>query len=207
MQSNRELVLYYTDVDGRLVRIFLPLLFGVFAAGGLWLLFLWVTALPSATMHVVMVGLVLWPGTLLFSWLTARLAVAAWRSGHRHWWLRLSSTGFEVNDRIFAARRYDWREIDKFMLVAPSDQIENAVVVPGKTFIEVLKAGPTQLPAFRVGFHCVPGHRPRLANRLFGGLRSTDGARPDGVVMGFWDRPFHEAVDLMNQWLRRYRST
>ena len=146
MQSNRELVLYYTDVDGRLVRIFLPLLFGVFAAGGLWLLFLWVTALPSATMHVVMVGLVLWPGTLLFSWLTARLAVAAWRSGHRHWWLRLSSTGFEVNDRIFAARRYDWREIDKFMLVAPSDQIENAVVVPGKTFTEVLKAGPAQLP-------------------------------------------------------------
>jgi hypothetical protein len=206
MRSNRELVLYYTDVDGWLVRIFLPLLFGVFATGGLWLLFLWVTALPSATVPVVMVGLALSPGTLLFSWLTARLAVVAWRSGRRHWWLRLTSTGFEINDRIFSVRRYEWREIDKFMLVAPSAHVENAVMVPGKTFTGVLKDGG-QPAAFRVGFQCAPGHRPRLAKLLLGGLRAADGTRPDGVVMGYWDRPFDEAVELMNQWLRRYRTT
>jgi len=35
--GDERLVLYHTDVDGRFVRVFLPVLFGVFAAGGLWL--------------------------------------------------------------------------------------------------------------------------------------------------------------------------
>jgi hypothetical protein len=29
---------------------------------------------------------------------------------------------------------------------------------------------------------------------------------PDGIVMGYWDRPFDEAVDLMNEWLARYKT-
>ncbi len=37
--------LNYTDVDGRLVRIFLPMFFGAFAAGGLWFLYLLVATL------------------------------------------------------------------------------------------------------------------------------------------------------------------
>jgi hypothetical protein len=76
---------------------------------------LWVIELPSATVPVVVVGLVLCPGTVLFSWLTMRLAATAWRSGRGAWWLRLSSKGFEINDRVFTARRYEWHAIDKFM--------------------------------------------------------------------------------------------
>jgi len=205
--GDQELVLYYTDVDGRFIRIFLPVLFGVFATGGLWLQFLWVTELPSATVPVIAVGLILCPGTLLFSWLTIRLAAAAWRSGRGDWWLRLSGKCFEVNDRIFTPQRYEWHEIDKFMLVAPSAHIEHAVVAPGKTFVEAFRDGGTQSPAFRVGFHCSPGHRRKLASKLFSGLRGRDGTRVDGLVMGYWDRPFDEAVDLMNEWLARYKTT
>jgi hypothetical protein len=43
--GDQELVLHYTDMDGRAVRIFLPVLFGVFAALPLWLLFLAVNQL------------------------------------------------------------------------------------------------------------------------------------------------------------------
>jgi hypothetical protein len=206
-QSNgeRELVLYYTDVDGRFVRILFTAFFGVLAIGCLWLLFQWVTDLPTGSTDLVVPGLFLWPGTLLFCWITVRLAIAAWRSARGHWWLRLTSTGFEVNDRIFGARRYDWQEINRFMLVAPSDQVQTAVVLPGQTFTGALKAGPGQLPMLRVGFQCAPGHRPRLA-KLSGDLRGRDGTRADGVVMGYWDRPFNEAVDLMNDWLAGYRT-
>ncbi len=31
------------------------------------------------------------------------------------------------------------------------------------------------------------------------------GGTADGYVMGWWDRPFDEAVDLMNEWLTRHR--
>jgi hypothetical protein len=204
--GDERLVLYHTDVDGRFVRVFLPVLFGVFAAGGLWLLFLWVTALPTATAHVVVVGLVLCPGTLLFSWLSVRLTAAAWRSGRGDWWLRLSSKGFEVNDRTFTPRRYEWREIDKFMLVAPSAQVDRAAVAPAKTFAQALKDGGAQSPAFRVGFRCSPGHRRSPATRLFSDVRGRDGTKADGLIIGYWDRPFDEAVDLMNEWLTRYNT-
>jgi hypothetical protein len=30
--------------------------------------------------------------------------------------------------------------------------------------------------------------------------------RVDGLVMGYWDRPFDEAVDLMNEWHARYKA-
>jgi hypothetical protein len=38
------------------------------------------------------------------------------------------------------------------------------------------------------------------------GAHDHDGTKADGVVMGYWDRPFDEAVDLMNAWLRRNRA-
>jgi hypothetical protein len=133
--GDQELVLHYTDMDGRAVRIFLPVLFGVFAALPLWLLFLAVNQLlvfmglgltgppfedPSATWPpVVAVGLVLFLGIWMFGWLTVVVGMASWRSTRGSWWLRLSSRGFEVNDRLPGRpRRYEWREIDKFMLIA-----------------------------------------------------------------------------------------
>jgi hypothetical protein len=181
-----ELVLYHTDVDGLFVRIFLPGLFGVLALGAFWLVWLWVTALPSASLRVVASGRALWPATLLSSWLAMRLTVAAWRSGRGHWWLRLTSRGFEINERVLAARHHDWREIDRFMLVAPSAQ--DAVMTQGETFADVLRDGDGPL-AFRLGYRCVPGHRRRFTHLLYRGLQGTDGAPVDGLVMGYWDRP------------------
>ena len=35
------------------------------------------------------------------------------------------------------------------------------------------------------------------------GLRDRDGTEADGLITGYWDRPFEEAVDLMNAWLTR----
>jgi hypothetical protein len=59
----------------------------------------------------------------------------------------------------------------------------------------------------RAGTGCVlpgVGRRRKLASKLYGGLRGGDGKRVDGLVMGYWDRPFDGAVDLMNEWRTRY---
>ena len=105
----------------------------------------------------------------------------SWRSARGGWWLRLSSRGFEVNDRPGRPRRYDWREIDKFTLV----------------------------DGVQVCFRYTPGRRRTLANkswRAISGLRDSDGTKADGLVMGYWDRPCDQAVDLMYSWLTRYRA-
>lgn len=196
--------LNYTDVDGRLVRIFLPMFFGAFAAGGLWFLYLLVVHSPSIPLAAAVTGLILVAVTWLFSWLAVRVAVVSWRSGRGDWWLRLSTSGFEVNDRIFRPRRYEWRDIEKFMLVAPSAQIEHAVVAPGISFREAATDGGVRLPAFRVGFALSTGHRRSLSRKLFADFSGRDGTRADGTVMGHWDRPFDAAVDLMNEWRSRY---
>jgi hypothetical protein len=57
-----------------------------------------------------------------------------------------------------------------------------------------------------VGFRCSPWRRRYLAGKLFSDLRGRDGTRVDGLVMGYWDRPFDEAVDLMNEWHGRYKA-
>ena len=201
-----ELRLHYTDKDGRLVRIFVSLTFGAIAAGTLWPLFPWVVNLSSAPLPVVILGLALMPVAWLLTWLALRLTVLSLRSGRGGWWLRLDSKGFEVNDRLLRPRRYGWREIDKFMLVAPSGQVEHAVVAPGSTFAEAAKNTAAQPSPMSVGFSYAPGHRRAFGVHFSGGLRSRDGTRADGVIMGFWDRPFDEAVDLMNEWLKRYRA-
>ncbi len=196
--------LNYTDVDGRLVRIFLQMLFGAIAAGGLWFLYLLVAYPPSTPLAAAAIGLVLIACTWLFGWLALRVAVISWRSGRGDWWLRLSSSGFEVNDRIRRPRRYEWRDIEKFMLVAPSDQIEHAVLAPSISFGEAVKDGGVQHPVFRVGFALSNRHRRSSSRKLFGDFSGRDGTKADGTVMGYWDRPFDEAVDLMNEWRSRY---
>ena len=201
-----ELRLHYTDVDGRFARIFLPMFFGGFAAAGAWFLFLLVVYPPSAPLGIALAAVVLTAITWLFGWLAVRLAVLAWRSGRGGWWLRLSGSGFEVNDRILRPRRREWRDIDKFMLVAPSGQFDHAVMAPGKTFAEAARNGGDQPAALQVGYSLTPGHRRSLARRLFADFSGRDGTKADGIVMGFWDRPFDEAVDLMNEWLARYKT-
>jgi hypothetical protein len=222
-----ELVVYYPalrvrfGVDFVIVSfMFIPA--GALTAGSLWLLFLCANQLlalagwgwghllliqhEASWLPVAGAGLVLLPMTLVFGWFLVRTAAHSLRKARRMCWLRLTSKGFEVNDRVFTARRFEWHEIDKFMLVAPSADIEYAVVAPPKTFAEAVRGGSTQSPAFRVGFHCSPGRRRKLASKLYSGLRGGDGTRVDGLVMGYWDRPFDEAVDLMNEWRTRYRA-
>ena len=53
------------------------------------------------------------------------------------------------------------------------------------------------------------GRRRTLANKLWrisGPPRDRDGTKVDVVVMGYWDRPLDEAVDLMNEWLARIKA-
>jgi hypothetical protein len=222
-----ELVVHYPALSVRfgvdfVIVSLVSTVIGALTAGGLWLLFLCANQLlvlagwgwgnllliehETSWLPVAGAGLVLLPMTSLFSWVFVLAAVHSLRKARRAWWLRLSSEGFEVNDRVFTARRYGWQEIDKFMLVAPSAQIEHAVVAPPKTFAEALREGGGQSSAVRVGFHRSPGHRRKLASKLFSGLRGHDGTRVDGLVVGYWDRPFDEAVDLMNEWLARYKA-
>ena len=137
--SMKQLQLPYSDVDGRFTRIFLPLLFGALAALGIWGLLHWVVQLPSATLPSVLFGLALIPGTWILSWLAIRLAVLSLRSGRGDWWLRLSSAGWEVNDQISGRAAMHESEIDTFMFVAPSAQIEHAVVAPGTTVAEAAR--------------------------------------------------------------------
>ncbi len=191
------LVVHYTDVNGRLGRVFMLVVSGMFAAVPLWLLFLGVNQVlsfvglgftdsfvdPEAPWAAVVFCLVvLSPGTWLLVWFAARVVVLGRRGVRRCWWLRLSSEGFDVNDRIFKPRCYQWRDIDEFMLVDNS---------------------------LRVGFHFSPHRRPSLTRRFtksMTDLRDRDGKKADGLVMGYWDRPVDEAVDLMNEWLARYRT-
>ena len=216
-------MLHYWKADSRAIRLVLPLLFAVFAALPLWLLFLAVNQIlvfmglgltglpfedPSATWPpVVGVGLLMAVGVWLFGWLTVRVGLASYRSVRGSWWLRLSPTGFAVNDRLGRPRRYQWREIDKFMLVAPLAEIHDAVLAPGQTFAEVIRDGTPQRPGLIVGFHYLPpGRRRRLLSKLNGSVYDREGTQADGLVMGYWDRPFDEAVDLMNEWLARYKA-
>lgn len=196
--------LNYTDLDGKVTRIFLPMVVGGFAALGYWFLYCLVVYPPSVPAGVVLAAVVLTSLTWLFSWLTLHIAVASWRSGRGTWWLRLSNSGFEVNDRIFRPRRYRWCDIEKFMLVAPSSQIEQAVLAPAVTFADAVPAWDDQPASFRVGFAYAGPHRRSVLRKFFGDFSGRDGTKADGTVMGFWDRPFDEAVRLMNDWRRRH---
>ena len=202
--------LNYTDADGLVGRVVITGMFVLLTGAGLLMLFAATdgfVANPSAAPAALFVlGAAV---AALFGPIACRIAAIGWRSTRGGWWLRLTATGFEVNDRVFTPRRFGWGDIDRFMLVAPASQIEHAVVTPGATFTQSLSTGGDPIAALRVGFHCAPGYRRPLASRVFRpftAMISHDGTQADGLIMGYWDRPFDEAVDLMNDWLTRYRK-
>ena len=122
----------------------------------------------------VFVSIVGGTNTVMFAQKAVNL-VAGWIRGVRGaWWLRLSTTGFEINSRLSGLpRRYKWGEIESFELV-PRTGAEG-----------------------RVGFRYSPEcHRFRPRRR----------SKTDGYVVGHWDRPADEAIELMSQWLTRYRA-
>lgn len=201
-----EFVLTYTDVDSWFGRICLFALFAWMTAPGSVLagfclynslLMAGVLDPPGSTYVVpqsVGDGVLLTVGfvvgtlyTFYFGRWTVRCAFMCWRSSRGGWWLRLSDRGFEVNDRAGKPRRYQWQEIEKFLLVGAYDTEEG-------TFVG------------QVGFQYAPGHRLTMAKRLRQRLappRDRDDTKSDGIIMGWWDRPFDDAVDLMNDWLTR----
>ena len=121
------------------------------------------------------------------------VAATGRRGARGDWWLRLSSTGFEVNDRLAKPRRHEWREIDKFLLVASREGFDDG------SFRVI----------HRVGFRYTPERRRRIATKRWTikrPPRDRNGTTADGFVMDYWDRPLDEAVDLMNEWLARYKA-
>lgn len=221
-----ELVVHYPPLNRQFgvrpvgVVVFAPLL-AIYTAGCLWLLFLAVNQLMvlagwgwgnlilirHETRWLPVAGSALaWLAvSSLFLWFTTRAYLLWWRRLRRTWMLRLTPTGFEVNDRIFVPRRYGWHQVNQFMLVAERGQTRNAVVDPPKTWFDAFKASQGRRPRFYVGFECTPGHHAG-APRLFGGLVSRDGTRADGVITGHWDRSLFDVVNLLNDWLDHYRG-
>ncbi len=178
--GDQELVLHYTDVYGRLVRIFVVGMFGWLTAGGLLALFVavnsllvfaglpaekaWVNEIPAnpsalEVFQTVALGVLGSLATPMFGLITFRSAVIGRKRARGDWWLRLSSTGFEVNDRAFKPRHYEWRDIDKFILAGS--------IVEGRL-------------SPRVGFSYSMGRRRTLANKLWrisGPPRDRDGTK------------------------------
>lgn len=152
-----ELALPYTKVDGWGVWIGAAFFFGGPIGFSVF-------TLSEGDATGISFGLLLLAGGLPIA---AWLAIGGWRQATGTWWLRLSHTGFEVNDRL-RPRRYRWADIEQFMLV-DSDG------------------------AARVAFR----YRPR---------RDYPSRAVDGYVLGYWDRSFAEAVELMNEWLTRSRG-
>jgi len=200
-----ELVWYYTNFN-RFGFVYSMVVSCWLALSCLWFLYMWFIWPPRTMGPRVLAGVLIVLASWLCCLMAARTTVLVWRSVRRRWWLRLTSTGFAVNDRIFAPRRYEWHQINQFMLVASTKQIGAAIVLPPKTFIERLKPASGQAPTLRVGFKCAPGHRPRSA-WLVGDMVSKDRIRADGLIMGHWgDQHLFDVVDLLNDWLERYRG-
>jgi hypothetical protein len=203
--GEHEMVFYYTNFN-RFGAVYAMVVFNWVAISCLWFLFMWVIWPPRTMIPRVLTGVLLFLVSWLFTWMAALATVLLSRSIRGRWWVRLTTTGFAVNDRVLAPRRYGWHEINQFMLVAPANEIGAAIVGPPKTFIERLTGGRGQRPTLRVGFECTPGHRP-LASRLPGGMVSKDGIRAHGLIIGHWgDRHLFEVVDLLNDWLALYRQ-
>ena len=208
--GNQELVLHYTDVDGRLVRIFVVGMFGWLTAGGLLALFVavnsllvfaglpaekaWVNEIPAnpsalEVFQTVALGVLGSLATPMFGLITFRSAVIEPEARPRG----LVATTVEHGVRGQTTERskprhYEWRDIDKFILAGS--------IVEGRL-------------SPRVGFSYSMGRRRTLANKLWrisGPPRDRDGTKVDVVVMGNWDRPLDEAVDLMNGWLAHNKA-
>jgi hypothetical protein len=115
------------------------------------------------------------------------IATASRSVSNRSAYTRSVTLGFEVHERSGKPRRYEWCEIDKFMLVESRD--DEVGLVP------------------HVGLRFSPEHRRTLADKLWLAPRCHhDAAYANRHIGGYWDGPFGKAVDLMNEWLTRYKA-
>jgi hypothetical protein len=179
---DQELVLPYSNAGRRAGQIvFVAVFFAVLGAGPLFGMYAWWRAAAG--------GPVCWPPLVWFGALGAAniclgvrgviaMVVARRRTARGQGWLHLSSTGFEVHTGMRRPRRFQWYEIDSFVLVESLD--DEGGVIP------------------HVGLRYSAQRR-----RTFGGkLR-----RKSRVIDGHWGRSVDDAVDLMNAWLTRHRRS
>jgi hypothetical protein len=193
--EDQDLVLPYPDTGNRIGQnVFAVVFFIVLISGPLIALYAW-SHMPGYGAAACWPMLV-WFGALgagciyMFVRAVVRMVVTARRCARGDGWLHLSSTGFEVHPRTGKLRHHDWREIAEFMLVESRDD-ENGVLTD-------------------VGLRYSPQRHRTVGDKLRFVLappRGRDGTKSDGVLNGSWDRPVDEAVDLMNEWLARYRAT
>jgi hypothetical protein len=143
---------------------------------------------PVCWLPVVLLGLFIAGIGWLFGRAARRWALIRRRRANGDGWLRLSRSGFELHGRWCKPRRYEWHDIDEFMLVESRDDEGDVVEL--------------------VGLRFSPEHRVALANnRLLPWARACnrDEAGADLHLDGYWDAPLEELVDLLNGWLARSR--
>ena len=149
-RPGQQLMLCYPDQDYRFAGAFL---LAMFTALSLFVLFLGVMAWEATGCWALGV----YPfatgsmSTWIFGRATVRFAVTGRRGARGDWWLRLSSTGFEVNDRLAEPRRHRGTEIDKFLLVASREGYDDGNL----TMITVFGFSPARPNA-------VVGSRPSI---------------------------------------------
>ncbi|ORA35605.1 hypothetical protein [Mycobacterium aquaticum] len=148
-----------------------------------------------------------------FVWIATRSLIPWWRITRGTWWLRLSASGLEINDRLGRPQRYRWRDFERFLLVPTPADLNSAELAAQLTFGEKVAQGvehggvPVIVVGLVPGFQLAPTYHRSIwhkrINRLY---RAFNGPTPDGIVMEFWDRPYDQAVEMLNEWLKRYRN-
>lgn len=212
-----ELLIPYPGTDARHGMLFGGSLAAAFAAGSVGILIVmwrnstgshedWAWGVP-VTVFVIC-------GAALTALLSAHILTPWWRITRGAWWLRLSASGLEINERLGRPQRYQWRDFERFFLVPTPADLDSTELAPRLTFSEKFAQGinyvgpPVLLVGLVPAFQLVPTY-PRnfwhkRRNHLY---RTFDGPTPDGFVVEYWDRPFDQAVDLLNEWLIRHRNT
>ena len=186
------------------------------AAASVWLLIvLWRLPVESGEDAVlaVLLTVLMTPFGALMALGSAVFLIQSWRITRGAWWLRLTASGLEINERLGRPRRYQWRDFERFVLVPTSADLDSTELAPQLTYGEKvaqgIKAGGATvvLVGLVPGFQLVPTYpRSYSHKRINRQYRTFDGPTPDGFVVEFWDRPFDQAVDLLNEWLTRYRN-
>jgi hypothetical protein len=199
--GGQDLVLPYPDTGNRVGQnVFAVVFFIVLISGPLIGIYAW-SHVPGYGPAACWPALV-WFGALgagcsyMFGGAVVRMVVTARRCARGDGWLHLSSTGFDVHPRTGKLRRYEWREIDEFMLVESRDDEGGLVTQVGFRYSPERRGARGQAPA-SAGSPMWPrwGEIRRCRQRVLG-LSHRRGGRSDERVAGALQD------DLITHWRR-----
>jgi hypothetical protein len=151
----RELVLPYPEPRSRVGKFIVFVLFSLLLVGGpVAGIYSWFHLPGGAPVSWIPV-VVLAGSAAGFGWILGRIAVR-WavvrsRRARGDGWLRLSSTGFEVRARSGKPRRYEWCEVDGFMLVETRDGEGGVVSHVGLRFSPELRRADRHIDGYWEG--------------------------------------------------------